>query len=117
VQPRSVSAPVAAKVCRVIKNAIEPNGTNSNGHKPRKREHPSRERPFVQAVQRLSAYEGFDAGIVTSHIEKSPNAWNLYTACSKLIERCTAVQYALAKRFPELELTLERRNSAAYPGR
>jgi hypothetical protein len=87
--------PVAAKVCRVVKNALEPNGTNGNGHKPRKREHPSRERPFVQAAQRLSAYEGFDAGIVTSHIEKFPSAWNVYTACSKLIERCKAVQHTL----------------------
>jgi hypothetical protein len=43
--------PMASKIARIIKNAIEPNGTNGNGHKPRSRSHPSRERPFVQAAQ------------------------------------------------------------------
>jgi hypothetical protein len=94
--------PIAAKVCRTIKNALEPNGTGGNGHKPRKQEHPSRERPFIQAAQRLSAYEGFDAGIVTSHIEKFPSACNVYTACSNLIKRCEAVMHSLENRFPEL---------------
>src|SRR5215469_3317104 len=69
--------PISAKIVRVIKNAIEPNGSNGNGHKPRSRSHPTRERPFVQAAQRLSAYEGFDAGLVVSHVEKLPSAWSI----------------------------------------
>ena len=96
-----VTQPVAAKVSRVIKNAIETDG--SGGHKPRSRSHPSRERPFVQAAQRLSVYEGFDAQIVTAHIDKLPGAWSLYVACAKLVERCKAVQDCLATRFRELE--------------
>jgi hypothetical protein len=95
--------PVASKVCRVIKNALESGGTNDNGHKPRSRSHPSRERPFVQSAQRLSAYKGFDAGIVTAHVEKLPSARSVYTACSNLIERCKLVQERLIERFPELE--------------
>jgi hypothetical protein len=93
--------PIAAKVVRTIKNAIESPGVN-DGHKPRSRSHPSRERPFVQAAQTLSAYKGFDAEIVTSHIEKLPSAWSVYTACGNLIERCQLVQERLAERFPEL---------------
>src|SRR5436309_3357243 len=37
--------PVASKIARVIKNAIEPDGSNGNGHKPRSREHTEREVP------------------------------------------------------------------------
>jgi hypothetical protein len=94
--------PIAAKVVLTIKNAIESPSVNSDGHKPRSRSHPSRERPFVQAAQRLSGYKGFDAEIVTSHIEKLPSAWSVYTACGNLIERCQLVQERLAERFPEL---------------
>jgi hypothetical protein len=93
---------VSSKVCRVLRNAIESGETNGNGHKPRSRSHPSRERPFVQAAQRLSAYQGFEPGTVTAHIEKLPSAWSVYAACSKLIERCQLVQERLAERFPEL---------------
>jgi hypothetical protein len=99
---RGPSQSIASKVVRVIKNALEAPGTNGTGHKPRHREHPSRERPFVQAAQRLSAYSGFDAGIVTAHIEKLPSAWSVYTACNNLIERCHLVQERLVERFPEL---------------
>jgi hypothetical protein len=95
--------PISSKIARVIKNAIEPKGTNGNRNKPRNRSHPSRERPFVQAAQRLSAYDGFDAGIVTAHIDKLPSAWSVYSACSNLIERCKLVQERLVERFPELE--------------
>jgi hypothetical protein len=96
--------PISSKICRMIKNAIEPaSGASGTGHKPRGRTHPSRERPFVQAAQRLSAYQGFDAGIVTSHIEKLPSAWTVYKSCGDLIARCLQVQAVLAKRFPELE--------------
>jgi hypothetical protein len=95
--------PVVSKICRTIRNAIEPAGAaGNNGHKPRSRSHPSRERPFVQAAQRLGAYKGFDAEIVTSHIEKLPSAWSVYTACGKLAERCQLVRERLAERFPEL---------------
>jgi hypothetical protein len=94
--------PISSKIARVIKNAIELKGTNGYGHKPRNRSHPSRERPFVQAAQRLSAYKGFDAEIVISHVEKLPSAWSVYQACSNLIERCQLVQERLAERFPEL---------------
>jgi hypothetical protein len=90
--------PIAAKVVRTIKNAIESPRVNGTGHKPRSRVHPSRERPFVQAAQRLSAYKGFDAEIVVSHIEKLPSAWSVYMACGNLIERCQLVR----ERFPEL---------------
>lgn len=99
---RGPSQPIASKVVRVIKNAIESPGTSGSGHKPRSRAYPSRERPFVQAAQRLSAYQGFSPEIVTSHIEKLPSAWSVYTACGKLIERCQLVQERLAERFPEL---------------
>jgi hypothetical protein len=99
---RLPTGPVSSKIVRAIRNAIEPEGTNGNGHKPRSKSHPSRERPFVQAAQRLSAYDGFDAGIVTAHIEKLPSAWSVYSACSNLIERCKLVQERLVDRFPEL---------------
>jgi hypothetical protein len=117
--------PLAAKIVRTIKNAIESPSTGSNGHKPRSRSHPSRERPFVQAAQRLSAYEGFEPGMVTSHIEKLPSAWSVYTACGKLAERCRLVQERLAERFPELltdaqcwnNQTNLAHSSARYSGR
>jgi hypothetical protein len=94
--------PISSKIARVIKNAIESNGSNDNGHKPRSKSHPSRERPFVQSAQRLSAYKGFDAGIVTAHVEKLPSAWSVFNACNKLIERCEEVKHRLIDRFPEL---------------
>ncbi len=95
--------PIASKVVRTIKNALEPlNGANGNGHKPRHRQHPSRERPFVQAAQRLSAYKGFEAHLVVSHIEKLPSAWSTHSACGTLIQRCQQVRAALIERFPEL---------------
>jgi hypothetical protein len=94
--------PIAAKVCRTIKNALEPNGTGGNGHKPRKREHPSREQPFLPVVQRLAKYEGFNVAAVIGDIEKLPRAWNIHTACFTLIQRCEAVMNALEHRFPEL---------------
>ena len=102
---RGPSQPIASKVVRVIKNAIESPGTNGKGHKPRSRAHPSRERPFVQAAQRLGSYAGFSPEIVTSHIEKLPSAWSVYTACGKLAERCQLVRERLAERFPELVST------------
>jgi hypothetical protein len=92
---------VVAKVCRTIRNALEPDA-NGNGHKPRRRDHPDRETPFLRPVQRLSAYQGFDAGLVTSHVEKLPSAWNVYSACEQMIDRCRQVQERLAERFPEL---------------
>ena len=64
--------------------------------------HPSRERPFVQAAQRLSTYTGFDATIVVAHVEQVSSAWSVHTACAKLIERCQQVQEQLEARFPEL---------------
>jgi hypothetical protein len=39
---------------------------------------------------------------VVAHIEKLASAWSVYSACSKLIDRCEAVQHALVERFPEL---------------
>jgi hypothetical protein len=99
---RTLTQPLVSKVCRTVRNAIEPEGANGTGHKPRHREHPRRERPFVQAAQRLGSYTGFSPEIVTSHIEKLPSAWSVYAACGKLIERCKEVRSVLAKRFPEL---------------
>jgi hypothetical protein len=66
---RGPTQPIASKICRVIKNAIEleqGNGNGSgNGHKPRQREHTDRETPFLRPVQRLATYKSFDAGLVT----------------------------------------------------
>ena len=60
----------------MIKNAIEPNG--SNGHKPRKKEHTSRELPFLRPVTRLGTYPSFDAALVVSHLDKFiPGRWSL----------------------------------------
>ena len=73
---RMPSGPVSSKIVRTIRNAIEPNGSNGNGHKPRNRSHPSREGPFVQSAQRLSAFKGFDAGIVTSRPRNLPMILN-----------------------------------------
>ena len=93
--------PIASKVCRILRNALEPE-VNGNGPKVRHRVHPSRERPFVQAAQRLSTYTGFDATIVVAHVEQVSSAWSVHTACAKLIERCQQVQEELEARFPEL---------------
>jgi hypothetical protein len=98
---RGPTAPIASKVCRVIKNAVEPDG-NGSGHKPRGREHSARETPFLRPVQRLAAYQSFNPALVTSHIERLPAAWNVYLACEELVKRCRGVQAALARRFPEL---------------
>lgn len=95
--------PVVSKVCRTIRNAIEPaNGAESAGPKPRSRTHPSREVAFVAPVQRLSAYRGFDAALATAHVEKLPSALSVYSACGKMIERCESVRNTLVERFPEL---------------
>jgi hypothetical protein len=95
--------PIAAKVCRAIRNAIEAeHGATSNGHKLRKHEHLERETPFLRPVQRLSAFRGFDASVITSHVEKLPSAWTVYSACQTMIKRCQEVQHRLVERFPEL---------------
>jgi hypothetical protein len=94
--------PVASKIARAIKNAIEPNGTNGNGHKPRKKEHTSRELPFLRPVTRLGTYPSFDATLVVSHLDKFVPAAGAYAMCGKLIERCEAVREVLETKFPEL---------------
>ena len=93
---RVPTQPVVSKIVRIIRNAIEP--VNRNGS-----EHPSRERPFVQAAQRLAVYDGFDAMLVVAHIGKLPSAWRIHMACGQLIDRCAAVRNALVDRFPELD--------------
>ena len=85
--PAGVTQPIASKVARVIKNAIETPGA-STGHKPRKREHHTREQSFIVPVQRLSAYQGFDASLVTSHIENFSSARSVFTACRIMADRC-----------------------------
>lgn len=93
---------VSSKICRVIKNAIESPGTNGTGHKPRHREHPAREQSFISPVRRLSAYKGFDANLVTSHVEKFSSALSAFTACRIMADRCLSCCDILSKRFPEL---------------
>jgi hypothetical protein len=100
---RGPTQPIASKVVRTIKNAIEPlNGANGNGHKPRHREHPTREQSFISPVRRLSAYKGFDANLVTSHVEKFSSALSAFTACRIMADRCLSCCDILSKRFPEL---------------
>jgi hypothetical protein len=94
--------PIAAKVVRTIKNAIDSPGTNGTGHKPRHREHPAREQSFISPVRRLSAYKGFDANLVTSHVEKFSSALSAFTACRIMADRCLTCCDILSKRFPEL---------------
>jgi hypothetical protein len=93
--------PIAAKVVRTIKNAIE-SPVDKTGHKLRSRAHPSRERPFVQAAQRLSAYRGFDPSLVVSHVENPQSGLSIFIACEILAGRCREVQRVLVGRFPEL---------------
>jgi hypothetical protein len=99
---RGPTQPLASKVVRTIKNAIEPPGTNGTGHKPRKREHPTREQSFISPVRRLSADKGFDAHLVTSHVEKFAQALSTFTACRIMADRCLSCCDILSKRFPEL---------------
>jgi hypothetical protein len=99
---RGPSQPIASKVCRVIKNAIEPEGTSSTGHKARRRDHPPRELAFVGPVTRLAAYRGFDANLVTSHVEKFSSALSVFTACRIMADRCLSCCSILADKFPEL---------------
>jgi hypothetical protein len=94
--------PVVAKVCRTIKNALESEGSGGTGHKPRKREHPSRELAFIMPVRRLSSYQGFDASLVLSHIENLSSAQGIFTACRVMADRCLSCCAILAKRYPEL---------------
>lgn len=97
------SQPIASKVVRVIKNAIEPaSGTNGTGHKHRSRKHLDREVPFLRPVARLGTYPSFDAALVVSHLDKFIPAAGAYTMCGKLIERCAAVRKVLETKFPEL---------------
>lgn len=100
------SQPIASKVVRVIKNAIEPTGgTNRTGHKPRRRDHPEREVAFLRPITRLVNWPNFSASLVVSHIEKLPSAMTSYTVCEMMIQRCQAVKLHLVQRFPELEAT------------
>jgi hypothetical protein len=94
--------PLASKICRTVRNAIEAPGNNGNGHKPRKREHPEREQSFISPVRRLSAYKGFDANLVLGHVEKFSSALSAFTACRIMAERCLTCCDILSKRFPEL---------------
>ena len=94
--------PIAAKVVRTIRNAIEPAGdVGNNGHK-RSRSHPSRELAFVGPVTRLASYHGFDANLATSHVEKFSSALSVFTACRIMADRCLTCCDILSKKFPEL---------------
>jgi hypothetical protein len=44
---RGPTQPIASKVCRTIRNAIEAEEGNGSRHKPRSREHSTRETPFL----------------------------------------------------------------------
>jgi hypothetical protein len=99
---RGPSQPLVSKIVRQVKNAIEADGINGNGHKPRKKEHTERETPFLRPVIRLVNWPNFNASLVVSHIEKLPSAMTSYIACSRMIERCESVREVLAQRFPEL---------------
>ena len=94
--------PLASKIVRTIRNAIEPEGSNGSGHKARNRDHPQRETAFISPVTRLAAYRGFDANLVTSHVEKFSSALAAFTACRIMADRCLSCCSILAKRFPEL---------------
>jgi hypothetical protein len=96
------TAPVVGKICRVIKNALESPGTVGSGHRPRGREHPSRELAFIAPVRRLSSYQGFDASLVVSHLENLSSAQAVFTACRIMADRCLSCCAILAKRYPEL---------------
>ena len=99
---RGPSQPLASKVVRVIKNAIESEGCGNNGHKRRRRDHPPREVAFIGPIRRLSAYGGFDAAIAASHVEKLGSALAIITACRIMTNRCQEVESVLIQRFPEL---------------
>jgi hypothetical protein len=99
---RGPSQPISSKVCRVIKNALEPNGSNGNGHKPRHREHPSREQSFTLPVQRLAKVDSFDVNVCLLHVKDSAQAERISHAAGVVAERCQLVQERLAERFPEL---------------
>jgi hypothetical protein len=92
---------VSSKICRTIRNAIEPPGAHTS-RKPRKKEHTERETPFLRPVIRLTNWTGFSPELVTSHVVKLPGAWTTYEACGRMVERCELVRSALAQRFPEL---------------
>jgi hypothetical protein len=100
--PAGVTQPISSKICRTIRNAIESPGTNGNGHKPRSRSHLAREQSFISPVRRLSAYKGFDANLVTSHVEKFSSALSAFTACRIMADRCLSCCAILADKFPEL---------------
>jgi hypothetical protein len=99
--PAGVTQPISSKICRVIKNAIS-SPSDKTGRKPRHREHPTREQSFISPVRRLSAYQGFDANLVTSHVEKFSSALSAFTACRIMADRCLSCCDILSKRFPEL---------------
>jgi hypothetical protein len=115
---RGPTQPLVSKVSRLIRNCLEDadqtdetDDTDDNSQEPithrsgyhlrRSRSPLPRETPFVRPVQRLAAWHGFSAEVVISHIVEPSNAGNLYRACSTMIERCTALQSALADRFPQ----------------
>jgi hypothetical protein len=98
---RGPTQPIASKVCRQLKNAIEAPGEHT-GHKTRGREHSPRELAFISPVRRLSAYKGFDANLVVSHVDKFSSALSAFTACRIMADRCLSCCRVLADRFPEL---------------
>ncbi len=93
--------PVAAKVVRTIRNAIEAPGEHT-GRRPRGRGHPPREQSFIAPVRRLAAYPGFDANLATSHLDKFSSALSAFTAFRIMADRCLTCCDILSKKFPEL---------------
>lgn len=91
--------PIAAKVVRTIRNAIDSPDANGNGHKPRSRSHPLRELAFLAPVQRLAKVDSFDPGLAISHVKDSAQAGRISANCEVVITRCRAIQKQLSERF------------------
>jgi hypothetical protein len=100
IAPERMTQPIVSRICRIIKNALKGVDEAKAEPQPQPR-HSDREQPFVRPVERLAAWDGFNAEIVAANV-RSPSAETLYRACGVLAARCKLVQERLAASYPEL---------------
>jgi hypothetical protein len=102
---RTPSQPLVSRLCRMVRNCLDDAGdwTHRNPARRRSLVPLERELPFIRPIQRLAAWNGFSAEVVTSHIEHKANAETLFSACTEMIVRCRQIQERLLNRFPDVE--------------
>jgi hypothetical protein len=80
---------VAAKVCRLVRTALDPNA----------RQPKDRETMFVRPIQRLAKVSTFNPSLATMHVTNAAQATRIIYACQVIRDRCLAITTELEKRF------------------